>query len=513
MTTPPTPTPTPPVAPSPGPPGDPVGLHRTALRIAADALPTHATSLLDKGYRLAMIAAHEDAGTTGLRAVYLFTAAAPDRRVELHVPVARDTPSVPSLAGLSFAAGRFEREMHDLFGIVTVGHPQPRRLVRHAHWPRGWYPMLADAGDPPEFRDGPIPADPAGGAGVSIGPVHGGVTEPGHFRLGTTGETVRELEGRLWYVHKGIERMFGGRTAARAVELTERISGDTAVGHTLAFCQAVEDAAGHPVSPDGLRIRAVLLELERLHNHVTDLGALCDGVGYRVLDAHAQRIREELLRVNDSVTGHRLLRGAVHPGGVTVRALPDPDRLAELGAEVAELVDLALDNAAVAERFTGTAVLTRDRAAELGALGYVARASGLAVDARHDHPFLAGSPQVPPGRTDGDVLSRFLIRAEEVAESVRLIGALLEPGFDHTVPPALAVRTEARSGVGIVEGWRGTIVHRVELAADGCLTRVKVVDPSFLNWPALPTAMAGTDVSDFPLTTRSFNLSCAGNDL
>ncbi|MPZ85310.1 MAG: formate hydrogenase [Actinophytocola sp.] len=509
-------------APTPGPPGDPAGYRRTALTITADELPAHASSLLDKGYRVALVAGQHDAGERDgdrLRAVYLFTAAAPDRRVELHVRLDRADPSVPSLAGLSFAAGRFEREMRDLFGIVPVGHPLPRRLVRHFHWPRGWYPMLADAGEPPEFGDveGPFPFSPVEGAGVyeiPVGPVHAGLIESGHFRFSVVGETILKLKARLWFVHKGIERMFHGRAPEQAIELTERVSGDTAVGHTLAFCQAVEDACQYSVAPDAQRIRAILLELERLYNHVTDLGALCNDVGYGILNAHAQRVREQLLRINDTVTGHRLLRGAVHPGGATVRALPDPDRLTAIGADVAEIVALALDNNVVADRFTGTAVLTRDQAVDLGALGYVARASGLAVDARHDHPFLLGDlPRAEHTRTDGDVLSRFLVRAEEIAESIRLVNTFADQGFAEPAEPALPAPTAARSGVGMVEGWRGTITHRVELAADGTLTRVKIVDPSFFNWPALPVALADTIVPDFPLTNKSFNLSYAGNDL
>jgi Ni,Fe-hydrogenase III large subunit len=503
---------TPGFTPTPGPPGDPAGRHRTALTISPDDLAGRAKSLLDKGYRVALVAGHEDVGGMGLRAVYLFTAADPDRRVELHVPVPRDRPAVPSLAGMSELAGRFEREMHDLFGIVTLGHPMPRRLVRHGHWPRGWYPMLDAAGEPPDFASAEVPA-PVDESEVSLGPVHAGVTEPSRFRLTVAGERVTGVSGRLWYVHKGIERLFQGRAPAAGVELAERVSGDTAVGHTLAYCLAVEDAGGHEVPPDVQRIRAILLELERLYNHAADLGGLCGDAGHDVLDAHAQRIREELVRINDEVTGHRLLRGAIHPGGVSVRRLPDPGRLAVLATEVATLVELALESSVVVDRFTGTAVLTVEQAAACDALGYVARASGLTVDARHDHPFLPADPPREYERTDGDVLSRFLARAAEFADSVRLIAALSADGFAPSVEPPLARRTVASTGVGIVEGWRGTIVHRVELSEDGELTRVKIVDPSFVNWAALSPALTGIDVADFPLANRSFNLSLAGNDL
>jgi len=496
--------------------GDLVGHRRTAQAITAEELPDRARSLLGSGYRVALIAGHDDGHQ--LRAVYLFTDAATDHRVELHLPLDRDLPHVPSLAGISFAAGRFEREMRDLYGIVPDDHPLPRRLVRHFHWPKGWYPMLADAGDPPTFGDvdGPYPFRTVEGPGVyeiPVGPVHAGMIGPGHFRFSVVGETILNLKARLWFVHKGIEKLFQGRRADQAVELAERVSGDTAVGHTLAFCLAVEDALGIPVPAAARRNRAILLELERLYNHVTDIGALCNDVGHGILNAHAQRIRERLLRINDEVTGHRLLRGAIRPGTTSLTRSPDPAALAAIGVDVAEVVALAVNHSVVNDRFTGTAVLTAAQAADLGTLGYVARASGLHVDARHDHPFLPPPlPRTIQSRTGGDVLSRFLVRAGEIQESIAMITVLLD-GTATTSGEPTAGPAASGSGVGIVEGWRGTIVHRVELAANGTLARVKIVDPSFLNWPALPVALADTIVPDFPLANKSFNLSYAGNDL
>jgi Ni,Fe-hydrogenase III large subunit/Ni,Fe-hydrogenase III component G len=521
-------------------PGEAVGDRRTALTLTPDELPEQVQSLLAHGYRVALVAGHHDTGTgtdARLRAVYLFTAPAttdaPDSRVELHVPLDVSDPRVPSLAALSFPAGRFEREMHDLFGITPTNHPLPQRLVRHFHWPTGWHPMLADAGDPPPFGDvdGPYPFRTVEGPGVyeiPVGPVHAGMIEPGHFRFSVVGETILNLKARLWFVHKGIEKLFQGRRPDQAIELAERVSGDTTVGHTLAFCHAIEDAQGLTVPAATHRIRAILLELERLYNHITDIGALCNDVGHGILNTHAQRVREQLLRINDEATGHRLLRGAIHPGGTHLTALPDLDRLAAIGDDIAEIVALALTNTVVADRFTGTAILTRQQASDLGALGYVARASGLTLDARHHHPTLPALAEEHPcaehTRTDGDVLSRFLVRAEEITNSIHRITRLTEAldgslGHDGATPPgalpadAVTESSGSRSGVGIVEGWRGTIVHRVELAPDGTLSRVKIVDPSFFNWPALPVALADTIVPDFPLTNKSFNLSYAGNDL
>lgn len=261
------------------------------------------------------------------------------------------------------------------------------------------------------------------------------------------------------------------------------------------------------------RLRALLIELERLYNHATDLGALANDVGFALANAHAQRIREQLLRINDDVTGHRLLRGAIRPGGVALRALPDPHELEAIGGDLAEVAELTLANTGVYDRFAGTAILSTEQAGELGCLGFVARASGVATDARLDHPSVA-LPVTAISATAGDVLARYTVRRDEFAASVALACHLIDSAdmrLDYVAspPPPGAVR----SGVGIVEGWRGTIVHRVELDANGAITRSKIVDPSWFNWPALPVAMANTIVPDFPLTNKSFNQSYAGNDL
>lgn len=492
---------------------------RTTYEIGDTELPGKTEELLAAGHRLALVAAHHD--DQGMRVVYLFVSGPPDTRVELHVRLDPDHPEVPSLAHLSFPAGRFEREMRDLFGIVPRDHPLPHRLVRHFHWPRGWYPMRPDAGPPPAFgeQEGPYPFLEVEGDGVyeiPVGPVHAGLIEPGHFRFSVVGETILKLKARLWFVHKGIEKLFQGRSTAAGLPLAERISGDTAVGHALAYCLAVEEATGTEVPAEARRVRAMLLELERIHNHVADLGMLCNDVGHGILNAHAQRVREQLLRLNQEITGHRLLRGGVVPGGAALHSVPDLRRLKAIGDDIHEITDLALGHSTVRDRFTGTAILTADAAREIGCLGYVARASGLADDARVAHPFTEYGTQLDvPVHDTGDVLARFLVRAEEIDTSLALIAQFAEeidaPGA--VLAPSPLPHTGPRTGVGLVEGWRGTLATRVELAADGTLARVKPVDPSFFNWPALPVALADTIVPDFPLTNKSFNLSYAGNDL
>lgn len=491
---------------------------RRQVEVTTDTLRSQAEAFLADGFRLALMAAHEDADR--YRIVYLFVAARPDRRVELVLRTDREAPSIPSLASISFPAGRFEREMRDLYGIIPIDHPLPRRLVRHHHWPQGWYPMRADAGPPPPFGspEEPYPFLTVDGPGVyeiPVGPIHAGLIEPGHFRLSVVGETILKLKARLWFVHRGIEKLAEGRLLADVVPLVERVSGDTAVGHTVAFCLAVEEALDWPVPAQANTTRAALLELERLYNHVSDLGALCNDAGQGLLNAHALRVRERLLRLNARATGHRLLRGAVFPGGARLRELPTAQELREIAADVADIVALALNHSVVHDRFAGTAILTAEQVADLGVVGYAARASGVPIDARRDHPFTdttAGLKVVT--ETGGDVMARFLVRAEEVQTSAALLLQMLDllgPGEIASSKPTWMA--QSASGVGLVEGWRGTIAHRVEVTPAKRISRIKIVDPSFLNWPALPVALVDTIVPDFPLTNKSFNLSYAGNDL
>ena len=500
-----------------------IGAHRGVIDTTARDLAGHAATLASAGYRLGLIAAHDDAANAPLRVVYLYTTA--QQHIELRLDVDRDSPTVPSLSALSYPAGRFEREMQDLYGIRPAGHPQPRHLVRHRHWPLGWHPMRRDAGPPPSFglTDEPFPFLNVEGAGVyeiPVGPVHAGLIEPGHFRFSVVGETIVKLKARLWYVHKGIEKLFEGRPPADGVALAERVSGDTAVGHALAYCRAVEDALGIDVPAEAARIRQLLLALERIYNHIGDIGALCNDVGHSILNSHALRIKEALLRLNQATTGHRLLRGGVHIGGASILQLPDRAQLRGIGDDIHDVVTLALGNSLVAERFTGTAILNQHPAHELGTLGYVARASGVDTGAVTNPDWQCGVeedilPATPIGYT-GDVMARFQQRVFEMQASFGLLDHLiptLAPGTAYAGSSHGTSRDSSTSGVGMAEGWRGTIIHRVELNPDLTIARNKIVDPSFFNWPALPLALANTIVPDFPLANKSFNLSYAGNDL
>jgi Ni,Fe-hydrogenase III large subunit/Ni,Fe-hydrogenase III component G len=436
--------------------------------------------------------------------------------------VPAEAPSIPSLATFHYPASRFEREVADLFGISPEGHPDPRPLVRHGFWPADYFPLRKDAG-PREFSDDgrSFPFTEVGGEGVyeiPVGPVHAGVIEPGHFRFSVVGETIIDMKSRLYFTHKGTEKLFEGRAPAEGVELAERVSGDTTIGHALAFCQALEAAAGTLVPPRARYLRTILLELERLYNHVGDVGMIANDTGYAVAHSHCFRIRERLLRLNRRLTGNRLLRGGIVPGGVGADLPAGLDVAAEVEAahrDFEEIVGLTLENTLVMDRLEGTGRLTTRTARDHGVLGYVARASGIDADVRRDRPFAAYDELrfTVPVFESGDVKARTLVRVEEARESVRLIRQAVDRLPRGPLAAPLGRLPAVAPAFSMVEGWRGRIIHWVMADAGGRLERVKILDPSFLNWRPLSYALLKNIVPDFPLCNKSFNQSYSGNDL
>src|SRR6266567_1498076 len=265
---------------------------------------------------------------------YLFANARENWFVHATKELTREEPAIISLATFYYPASRFEREIKDLFGIEAIGHPDPRPLVRHAFWPKNYFPLRKDAVPSDFYDDGtPFPFKPVGGEGVyeiPVGPVHAGIIEPGHFRFSVVGETVIDLKIRLYFTHKGTEKLFEGRLPADGVELAERISGDTTIGHSLAYCQALESLTQTEVPSRARYLRVILLEMERLYNHIADFGAIANDTGFAIANTHCLRLRERLLRLNKQLTGNRLLRGGVVPGGVRFDLPEGLDLSAEL---------------------------------------------------------------------------------------------------------------------------------------------------------------------------------------
>jgi Ni,Fe-hydrogenase III large subunit/Ni,Fe-hydrogenase III component G len=441
------------------------------------------------------------------------------------ITVPAEDPSFPSLATRWYLASRFEREIHDLFGLVPTGHPDLRRLPLHQFWPGNFHPLLKDATLRQDFCDEgeAYPFRRVEGEGlyeITVGPVHAGIIEPGHFRFSVEGETIINLESRMYFVHKGIEKLFESAALPQALKLAERISGDSSVAHTLAFCQAVEALAGVVIPPRAAYLRVVLLELERLYNHIADVGAICTDTGFAFANVHALRLREDLLRLNVRLVGHRLLRDALVPGGVirdfSGEQIADARRsIARISADFAQIVEIATSNGLVLDRLHNTGRLSQQIAHDMQVVGVAARASGIDEDTRRDHPFAAygALPLHVVVRTEGDVWARLMVRVDEAREAVRLIGAAFEALPDGRLTAPINLLPEGTSAFGLVEGWRGPVWHWVTAGKNNWLRRVKIKDPSFANWPALNYAILKNIVPDFPLVNKSFNLSYAGNDL
>lgn len=495
-------------------------------RLAADRLPALADQLAPLGVGLQMMAGTDTRdASSDFTLTYVFAPPGGRPAAVILVALSESAPRFPSLATRSFAASRFEREIQDLFGLVAVGHPDPRRLALHQFWPDGYHPLRHGVPARRDFTDTgqPFPFRRVEGEGlfeITVGPVHAGIIEPGHFRFSVEGETIVNLETRLGFVHKGIEKLFETLPFHRAPELAERVSGDESVAHVLALCQALEALAGCAVPPRALWLRVVLLELERLYNHVGDFGMIVNDTGFAFGHAHCFRLREELLRLNERLTGHRLLRGAIVPGGVAgpiaTASLDEPGRqVADLVAEFSEIARLCLENTLVLERLQGTGRLTTRTAREMQVVGLVGRASGIDADARRDAPSAAyGDLRVAvPVYETGDVWARVMVRLDEVREAARLVAVAMQCAPAGPPRAPLGPLPAGADALGLVEAWRGPVWYWVRAGGPATLARVKVADPSFRNWPALEYAVLKNIVPDFPLCNKSFNLSYSGNDL
>ncbi len=420
------------------------------------------------------------------------------------------TPECPELEP-------FEREVAEQCSVVPIGHPALRPVRRH----------------PPDHASRPVPTEntnreanaffPTDGHEVhevAVGPVHAGIIEPGHFHFRAHGEEVLSLEIMLGYQHRGVERLLEHAGRERSVLIAESIAGDSVIGHGGAHCSAIEALARSRKTPRAQALRGIALELERLANHLGDLGAIAGDIAYQPAAAYFGRMRGECLNLLMTMSGNRYGRGLIRPGGTlfdvsTDMAAAMRERLERLREELAPVADLMLDNTSVQSRLEGIGVLTRPRCLELGIVGPPARACEVPRDVRHDHPYgVFRFAHIPVATAwAGDVLARALVRWVEVQRSVDFVIEQLA-GL-----PRGAIRVECEAPrpaelvVAMVEGWRGEIAHVVLTDAVGGIRRYKVVDPSFHNWNGLAAAVPGNQISDFPLCNKSFNLSYAGHDL
>ncbi|MEX0637214.1 MAG: NADH-quinone oxidoreductase subunit C [Burkholderiales bacterium] len=406
----------------------------------------------------------------------------------------------PSVGRLHAPAQRLERAARDLYGLEPEGLADARPWLRHD----GAYPFL--------------PAEGESLHQIPVGPVHAGIIEPGHFRFTASGETVVRLESRLGYAHKGVESLMAGASPERAAQLAARVSGDSTVGFSLAYARALEAALALEAPPRAVWLRALMAELERLANHLGDIGAVCNDAALSIMHAQCGQLREQVLRAAQACFGHRLMMDCVVPGGV-LRDLPaDGEQrlcalLALVRAEFPDLVEVYDNTASLKDRTVDTGILTPALARQFAAGGFVGRASGRDFDARRTPgyaPYDKLAFEVPVVQA-GDVNARVWIRIREVEQSLLLIDGIL-----RGLPPgSICVPASPRAGEGValVEGFRGDILAWVRIGAGGGVERCHLRDPSWFQWPLLEAAIEGNIVADFPLCNKSFNCSYSGHDL
>ncbi len=493
---------------------------RYRCEVPAERLREFAQALAGSGKLLAMFAA-DDRMIDGRFRIYQIFSLEDNVLLTGVVPLEAVTLSYPSVTPVLPATHWYEREIKDLFGIEPVGHPDPRRLVTHRGWPQQTWPMRKDSQQEwvaqPGEPEGEFPYLQVSGTGlmqVPVGPIHAGIIEPGHFRFHVAGESILELEARLFYTHRGIEKLAEGKEWPAVVPITERICGVCTVSHSFSFAAALESITA-TVAPERAEwLRLIYAELERIANHLNDISAICAGVGLALGSQKAAELKEAMLGLNRQLTGHRFLRGAIVPGGVEAdldgaRIDIADSLLSRLGGEAARLREAVTGSDSFLDRLQTTGVLTRPDALALGAVGPAARASGIKTDTRIDHPYGAYrwlSPELALGES-GDVHARFLIRFQELESSIKLIreafrrlpAGPVRAGLPERLPPLA-------QGFGVTESARGSNLHWIMTDSEGRIHRYFIRSASYPNWPALVRAVPGNIIPDFPLINKSFEL-------
>lgn len=426
----------------------------------------------------------------------------------------------PSIALHHAPAHRLERAIKDLFGLEPVGAPDDRPWLDHGRWdvrfPLGACTEPSEALKPYAF----LSAEGEGLHQIPVGPVHAGIIEPGHFRFTANGETVVRLEERLGYTHKGVESLMAGAPNERAARLAARVSGDSTVAYSIAFARAIEAALGIEIPARAHWLRALMAELERIANHLGDIGAVCNDAAFALMHAHTSVLRERVLRTSKDCFGHRLMMDKTMPGGVNVdldgsvvqniRAL-----LAVIREASPRLINLYDETASLQDRTVGTGFLAPALAGQYACGGYIGRGSGRSFDARRDFaypPYDSLRFEVPLFK-EGDVNARMWVRIREVEQSLGLIDQILTGIPSGAISVAVQPAGRICEGVSLVEGFRGDILCWLRLDPDGTIARCHLRDPSWFQWPLIEAAIEGNIVADFPLCNKSFNCSYSGHDI
>ncbi len=501
---------------------NPKGPHIGFGEIEARRLTTLAQGVKDQGGQLIALWGSDDrhlGGGFAINAVFVTA----DGLAWLRASLPADAPIYPDLSAVFPQADRMQRATFDLLGIRAEGAVDDRKWLRHGAWPADSFPLRRDFDAAPTRELDAYPFIRVAGEGVHeipVGPIHAGTIEPGHFRFSIIGERVLKLEQRLGYTHQGVEKRFEGMDIDRGARLAGRVSGDSHSAYAWAYCMAVEQALNAEIPVRAVWLRALFLEIERIANHLGDIGYLGNDVALGFAFNQFWRLKEEWLRLTARHFGHRYLFDCIVPGGVATDlsaegAAEMHRHIAPLRNEVAELKAIYDEHATLQDRFSNTGICKPALAAQLGLTGLAGRASAQAWDAR------AQFPQAPYDQLEvnmathrrGDVLARAEVRFAEVFESLRLIEAILKRMPTGEIRTPLPSVNGVCEGLGWVEGWRGEVLVALRIGADGRLDRVHPHDPSWQNWPLLEIGVLGNIVPDFPLINKSFNLSYSGQDL
>ena len=424
------------------------------------------------------------------------------------------------------SASLYEREIKDQFGIIFAGQPDEREFVFHENWPAELHPLKKEfpKNEKPPFMNREQSFVKINGTGVfeiPVGPVHAGIIEPGHFRFSVAGEPIINLEAKLFYVHKGIEKLSENQNFQKVLLISERISGDETYSNSLAYCLAIEKIAELDAVPVRAQYaRTVFCELERIYNHLGDISGICIDVAYGFAANQFAMMRRWGQMLNEELTGSRFLRSVNKPGGLRKDFLMDREELIvstmiKLQKEFNETVEIIKSNSLFIDRVENTGVLKNEIAADLNAVGPAGRASGINSDVRRDYVYAAYGKMnfSVPVHNNGDVNCRLNTKIEEVNESIKIVLEGIGSIPEGNVLENIRNLQPYKYAFGLTESPRGENCHWVMTGEDNTIYRYKIRTPSFCNWPALCHAVKGNIVPDFPLINKSFNLSYAGNDL
>jgi len=476
-------------------------------------------------------AGKHDVDAEGKRALYTYMAFAhPEHRhALLRTELRAENPEIHAISNHYIAASRMERNMQDMFGIKVIDTPDNRLWLKHEHWPEDAHALRHTFESKSPLQSDPkrvdidydyVPCDSECTYEIPVGPVHAGIIEPGHFRFIAVGEKILNMEERLGYVHKGIERAMKGRTAPDGIKLAARVSGDSTVGHAWAFAQACEYAANIQIPSRASCLRGVLCERERIANHIGDIGAICNDAAFAFMHGQCARLREDMARLNKEVFGHRLLMDSLIIGGVAHNVSPALcqkiiRQTRDIADEIERLRDIYADTPSIQQRVIGAGIVSLDDAKDIGLLGFAGRASGHYPDERIEEayaPYDELDIAIPKGKLGG-VSTRVWVRFEEITHASQMIIAWLEKLPEGDIQTPWAAPEAGVSGFASIESWRGEIAVWARFGADEKIDRYFVRDPSAINWLGLELAVRTVPVPDFPLVNKSFNCSYSGNDL